>query len=191
MLWTSYRYKKQDYTKLVNALRQPNKYRYASLLKECSLKGSAGRFRVIQLPEGSLILSRADNVKGCELLDLKEKSLRLIPYVLYIPEREERIRLQVNRNYLRLLLKRARAISSSAYWYGSKRKFLRDYMKAINELVREANDLCSTCFVQPETIRAFNKKLRQIVLKYLTSVQGLKAKKAREVARNYLTTLRH
>ena len=192
MLWTEYRYKKEDYRQLLNVLRQPNKYRYGLLVEECSLKGTPTKFKVLKLPEGYLILSRDPKRRGLkELIDLKERSLKLIPYILFIPHKQERIRLQVNRDYLRLLLKRIRNISSSAYWYGSKRKFLKDYLKAVNNIVREANDLCSTCFVEPESIHAFNRKLRQIVFRYITSVLGLKAKKARRVIKAYLTTLKH
>lgn len=191
MLWTNYRFRKHDYASLLNVLKQPNKYRFALLLKECTLKGSVGRFKVIKLPEGILILARNPRIRGIgKLIDLSKQSLKLVCYTLYIPAKSERIRLQVNRHYLRLLLKRIKALSG-AYWYGSKRKFLKDYLKAVNQIIREANDLASTCFVYPETIQAFNKKLKQIIFKHLTSVQGLKSKEAKKVIAKYLTTLRH
>jgi len=191
MLWTGYRFKKEDYDRLIRVLRQPNKYRYGVLLEQCGLKGSPCRFKAVEVPEGVLLLSRNQKVKGVgELLDLKEYSLKLTCYTLYIPADSERIRLQVRRDYLKLLLHRIRALNS-AYWYGSKRKFVRDYLKAVNEIVREANDLCSTCFVYPATIQSFNRALKRLVYQHLTSVQGLKSRRAKEVIRSYLTVLRH
>jgi len=196
MIWLkNYRYKKEDYKSLIEALKRPNRYQYALLLQENPGLNEVckGRFRLFKLPEGVLILSRYSRIRipggYLELKDLRKSSIKLIPYILYMPE--DRIRLQINRDYLRRLWKKINAISSSAYWYGSKRKFQKDYLKAVNEIVREANDLASTCFIYPESIRAFNKRLKKTVLRFLTNVLSIKTNKAKEIIKLYLTVLRH
>jgi hypothetical protein len=191
-LWTDYRYDEKDYISLINTLKQNNKYRYAILLQECNLKGSVGRFKVLKLSEGYLILSRFEKIRklNMPLIDLTQHSLKLICYILLIPPNEDRIRLQVNRNYLRLLLKRIKAVSSSKYWYGSKRKFTRDYLKYVNQVVLEGNRLIATCFVHKSTIYGFNKKLKKLVFDHLTNIQGMSASKANFVISKYLTFLR-
>lgn len=188
MLWTDYRYRVEDYIGLINSLRNASKHRYGLLLKEePKIKGYPTGPRVFKVPEGWVILSPSPKTRHYELQELS-KPLKLIPFIILLDQETERLKLQINRDYVRLQLKRAKALSSSAHWYGSKRKNERDYIKAINSLTRELKAIDKVAFVYPETKRAYNSKLKEIVLTFMTSNLKLPKRVALQKIEKYLTT---
>lgn len=187
-LWTKYHYNEEDYKLLIASLRNPNKYRYGLLLKEePKIKGGRKGTKVFKLPEGYLILSHKPKGRYYTYQDLEKKPIKLIPFTILWNPKRQRIQLQINRDYVRLQLKRAKSLSSSAFWIPPKRKGERDYIKAINNLTRELKAIDRYAFVYPDTKRAYNNKLRKIVYKYLTSVIGLTRNKALQTINKYLT----
>ena len=189
MLWTDYRYRVEDYIPLINSLRNVSKHKYGILLKEePGIKGYPGGPRVFKVPEGWVILNRKPETRHYRLQDLEEKPLKLVPFIILWDKDKGRLRLQINRDYVRLQLKRAKALSSKAHWYGGRRKNERDYIKAINNLTRELRAIAKVAYVYPETRRAYNTKLRGIVLTFMTSVLGLKKSVALRKIEKYLTT---
>jgi len=184
MLWTEYRYREEDYRSLINSLKRFSKHRYGILLKEPpKIKGYPKGPRVFKVPEGWVILSPKPSTRYYELQDLT-KPLKLVPFIILFTD--GRLRLQINRDYVRLQLKRAKALSSRAHWYGAKRKNERDYIKAINNLTRELKEIDKVAFVHAQTKIAYNRKLRWIVLEFMTSVLGLSSKVARQKVDKYL-----
>jgi len=184
MLWTEYRYKEEDYDSLIRSLKRVSKHRYGVLLKDPpKLKGYPTGPRVFRVPEGWVILSPKPYTRYHTLQDLR-KPIRLVPFIIFLAG--DRLRLQINRDYVRLQLKRARALSSSAYWYGSRRKRERDYIKAVNNLTRELKAIDRVAFVYPQTKIAYNRKLRWIVHEFMTSVLGLSSRLARWKMAQYL-----
>jgi hypothetical protein len=188
-LWTDYHYNARDYWRLIAGLRNPNKYRYGLLLPKEEVpkiksSASAGN-KVLELPEGWLILTRKPKGRYYEYQDLERKPIKLIPFIIRFRPDIGRLSLQINRDYVRLQLKRARALSTK-YWYGSKRKNEKDYIKAVNNLTRELRAMCRFALVYTATRKAYNRKLREIVITFLTSVLGLPKKVAKQKVEKYL-----
>jgi len=184
-IWTRERYAPEVYLALYRSLRANNKYQYGVVLS--SSQGVAQNrdgFRSLALPEGILVLSQKA-VRGYGLQEIKEKPIYLTFFTLVWDEKRKRIRLQINRDYVRLQLKRARDYSRRQSW-GARRKSVREYLKQVNDLTRELKEISKVCFVYPETKRAYNTKLRQIVLTYLTTVQGLSKFQALQTIKKYL-----
>ncbi len=187
-LWTNYHYNEEDYKLLIASLRNPNKYRYGLLLKEePKIKGGKNGTKVFKLPEGYLILSHKPKGRYYEYQDLEKKPIKLIPFIIWWNPKIQRIQLQINRDYVRLQIKRIKALSSSAFWIPPKRKGQRDYIKAVNNLTRELWEVSRYAFVFPDTRRAYNNKVKKIVYKYLTSVIGLSRNQALQTINKYLT----
>ena len=178
MLWTKLHYQEKDYWSLIQSLRRQPNYTHGALFSEMPKKSK--KYRVFSLPEGYLVLSKMP-LEG--LQDL-EKPIRLVPFIVY--RRDGRLWLQINRDYVRLQLKRAHAISSSAYWEAGHRKFERDYFKAINNLTRELKAMSRYAFVFPQTKASYNRRLKRIVFRFLTSVLRLPSSVANQKISRFL-----
>jgi len=184
-IWTDARFDLEPYLPLYRALRARNRYQYGVILPlDVSVAKDREGFRTFRLPEGVLIISRRP-VKKYGLQKIQEKPVYLTFFILVWDDEKQRIRLQINRGYVRLQLKRAMDFSRRQSW-GARRKSVREYLKQINDLTRELQRISKMCFVYPETKRAYNTKLRRIVVEYLTSVHGLSKGKALAVVRSYL-----
>jgi len=186
-LWTDYRFRYSDYHLLRASLRNPNKYRYGILLppeEEPKIKSGSGN-KVFKVPEGWLILTRRKKGWWYVYQDLQIQPIRLIPLIIRWRPDKGRLSLQINRDYVRLQLKRAKALSKK-FWYGSKRKNERDYIKAVNNLTRELKEIDTFAYVHKATKWTYNKKLEWIVLDFLTSVLGLPRRIAKEKVEKYL-----
>jgi hypothetical protein len=157
-------------------------------LEHSTVKESRGRkrFRVIELPEGYLLLSWVP-VDG--LLDLKEKSLRLRALMLYIPSGKERIWMQLRREYVRQQLKRIASAArrepfkvydrTSPVKYEKARRLIA-YANAITKALRAWDKIA---YVHPDTCRAYNRKMKKVVKKALMKDMGLTRARAREMMR--------
>lgn len=177
---------------LYNALRHPaNKYRYA-LLSEKKLynliKGRGnqeGKSRCFELPEGFLHLASRP-LKG--EIPLWEKPVRLIPFIITWDHERQRARLQINRDFVRNKLKIIR--SQHKPYYFDKGKFKKvdasTYILFVNEITRELETVARYCFVYPQTIRAYNLKLRKMVYKFLTDIAGMKKEEAQKTIKRYI-----
>ncbi len=119
-------------------------------------------------------------------MDLKKQTLKVGPILLTWNPVKDRIRLQVNRDWVRGKLKLARA-ASKPYWKGSYRRSKREYLKYLSTLSYDVqNAIDDGLFIYPDTIRVFNQKLEALAVRTLCSVFKTKRKQAKQEAKNYI-----
>lgn len=177
----------EEYRRLWRVLAQPNKYMYARLMDTCTLKECRGRkrYKVIEVPEGYLLLSW---VPILEAQDLREKPIKLNPLILYIPPGEERIWMQIRKDYVRAQLKKiASAVRHEPFKvydrkdYKLKHEKAKRYIAYVNAITKAMRDWDKIAYVHPDTCRSYNRKLKRIVKKALMKDMGLRREEARKV----------
>ena len=185
-----YKFRYVDYAGLFRSLRQPNKYRYAAMLKKPLVpSGRSGhrRMKVFKVPEGFLHLA-AKPFEGC--IDLTRQSLELTPIILVWSPQYQRVRVQVNRRWIRGKLKLAKA-ASRPFWRGSYRRNRYQYMRYLNTLTLDIEGVLKAgAWIFPETISAYNRKLEALTVRTLTSVFGLPLAEAKKQVKKYLRKLK-
>lgn len=189
---TRYVYDERDYITLINALRQANRYRYARLRPH---PGKAGRqARLFHLPEGWLLLARSEHRHTPDMIDLRITPLYLHCFMLNFDHSRDRIRLQVNKRFIRDKLAYISTITSRKRWPTSNRATSRSEQKiasvlaTINPVTREMWELERYAFCHPETRRSWDKNVRRSVLRWLTSVAQQPALHAKWIVRARLSS---
>ncbi|GAB6078973.1 hypothetical protein JCM8795_16610 [Hydrogenobaculum acidophilum] len=188
-----YFYSREDYDVLLRALSQKNSYQYGLVLprdEKINLSGKKrGVYRVFRTVNETIILCKKPAIGEYKLVDIKQKPLYLVPVILVWDEKYKRIRCQINRDYVRDVIKAIEHYSENAYLYPQHKKGIREYMYFVNRYTKMLLKLCNDVFVYQETRYAYDKKVKKIVLRFLTTVLHYKKDQAMKKIDKYLVKL--
>lgn len=183
-------YRQVRYDRLINSLSQRNRYRYAYLYRE-EPPFTGRHARHIKVPEGHLLLARTTHTHAPELIDLRIKPLQLHFHILTFDHTRQRIRLQISKQLWRQKLAYVSEVCGTEYWRrhedgAGPRKAIKQVLSVVNGVSREMLAIDRHAFVYPDTRRAWDKKVRQLVMTWLVSVARIKLNEAKLLVRREL-----
>jgi len=187
-IWSRYRYEEADYRSLIWSCRHQNHHRYATLLEAPPESLSRG-VRALPTREGWVILSPHREKRWAFLQDLLETPLYLEPFVLLFERDRGRVKLQVNRNFVRLKL---HIIDEMTHYGRGKRGpeahviTPAEFISAVNQVTAEMSDLNRYAWTYPETLVSYNARLRCMVRGYLIGSLKLPREEANAQLERYL-----
>lgn len=185
-IWSRYVYDQSDYWPLINALRQKNRYRFGALIQEFPLE-IPRHTRAFVVPDGVAVLSWTEQ-KNIPLHDLK-KSLNLLPFFIIYNSKRERLQLQINRDFVRLKIRVIDEASRHEYrWVdGDSVKIKQaEFIAFCNTVTQEIQEAGRYCWVEPQTLAAYDRQVKKIVLRWLTTVARLPAAQAKQIYAQYV-----
>ena len=184
-------YRDRDYAELINACRQRSKYRWAALY-EARPPHLARGARAFHLPEGVLVLARGPVRHLPELRDLTQHPLRLRVHLLTWDPTRDRLRLQIDRWFVREKTHLIEEMCGSAYWRrapgGTAPKSVGEVFVSVNRVTRELRSIDTWAYVNPATRIAYDRRARRAVTRWLVGVARMPLPEARRQVRRYLIT---
>lgn len=182
-----YIYNEKDYWRLINALRQVNQYRYGCLLEEQpdTLFRNA---KIFPVQEGFVLLAREPNERFPQLQDL-QKPLYLLPFFIVWNEKNQRLRLQLNRDFIRLKIWIIDEASRHEYrWVDKDSVKIKqaEFIGFCNTITQEIQEAGRYCWVEPQTLAAYDRQVKKIVLRWLTTVARVPVAQAKQIHAQYV-----